>query len=56
MKDFFQFLDKKATCLTRTEIKVITNSEKQRIKLNIFINFLKKKHFFLDLQKNALKI
>ena len=35
---------KKTSCLTRTQISGI--SEKQRIKLNIFVNFLKKKHFF----------
>ena len=35
---------KKTSCLTRTQISGI--SEKQRIKLNIFVNFLKKKNFF----------
>ena len=40
---------KKTSCLTRTQISGI--SEKQRIKLNIFVNFLKKKNFF-KLQSN----
>ena len=44
---FFHSSDKKVTCLTRTEIKVLGISEKQRINLDIFVNFLKKKRFFL---------
>ena len=40
---------KKTPCLMRTKISGI--SEKKRIKLNIFVNFLKKKHFF-TLQSN----
>ena len=39
--------------------KILGISEKQRIKLNIFVNFFKKKHFFWRsvkyLQKNALR-
>ena len=42
---------KKAPCLTRTQIKILEIFEKQRIKLDIFVNFLKKKHFF-TLQNN----
>ena len=44
--NFFSPQIKKATCLTRTK-KNVRNSEKQRIKLDIFVNFLKKKqqHF-----------
>ena len=45
--NFFQSSDKKVTCLTRTQIKVLGISEKQRINLDIFVNFLKKKRFFL---------
>ena len=41
----FQSSDKKAPCLTRTQIKILGISEKQRIKLDIFVNFGKKKHF-----------
>ena len=40
---FFQSSDKKATCLL--PYKNFRNSEKQIIKLEIFVNFLKKKHF-----------
>ena len=35
----------KATYLTRTQIKILGISEKQRTKLDIFVNFLKKKLF-----------
>ena len=45
--NFFQSSDKKVTCLTRTKTKVLGISEKQRINLDIFVNFLKKKRFFL---------
>ena len=45
--NFFQSSDIKFTCLTRTQIKVLGISEKQRINLDIFVNFLKKKRFFL---------
>ena len=44
---FFHSSDKKVTCLPRTQIKVLGISEKQRINLDIFVNFLKKKRFFL---------
>ena len=44
--NFFQSLDKKVICLTRTKIKVLGNSEKQRINLDIFVNFLKKTNVF----------
>ena len=44
--NFFQSSDKKATSPTRTQTKILGISEKQRIKLAIFVNFLKKKHFF----------
>ena len=44
--NFFQSSDEKATSLTRTQIKSSGISEKQRIKLDIFVNFLKKKYFF----------
>ena len=45
--NFFQFSDKKVTCLRRTQIKVLGIPEKQRINLDIFVNFLKKKLLFL---------
>ena len=45
--NFFQSSDKKVTCLTQTQIKVLGISEKQIINLNIFVNILKKKGFFL---------
>ena len=45
--NFFQSSYKKVTCLTWTQIKVLGISEKQRINLDIFVNFLKKKRFFL---------
>ena len=44
--DVFQPSDKKATCLTPTQIEILGITEKQRIKLDILIKFLKKKHFF----------
>ena len=44
--NFFQSSDKKLTCFTETQIKNLRISEKQRIKSDIFVNFLKKKHFF----------
>ena len=43
--------DKKAPCPTWTNIKVLGISKKQRIKLVIFVNFLKKKHFFCNLEQ-----
>ena len=46
MNNFFQFSVKKATCLTRAEIKV-SRIPRKRINLSIFVNFLKKKHFFI---------
>ena len=49
--NFFQSSDKKVICLTRTKIKVLGNSEKQRINLDIFVNFLKKKRFFYTLKQ-----
>ena len=45
--NFFQSSEKNVTCLTPTQIKILEISEKQRIKLDIFVNFLKKKHFFI---------
>ena len=41
--NFFQSSDKKVTCLTRMQIKVLGISEKQRINSHILVNFLKKK-------------
>ena len=43
--DFLQSSDKKATCFTQAQINISGIFEKQRIKLKIFVNFLKKKHF-----------
>ena len=43
MDNFFQSSDKNATCLRQTQIKVSEISDKQRIKLDIFVNFLQKK-------------
>ena len=40
--NFFQSSDKKVTCLTRTQIKVLGISKKQRINSDIFLNVLKK--------------
>ena len=51
MENFFQSSDEKVTYLTRTQIKALGISEKQRINLNIFVNFLKKKLFFLHTLK-----
>ena len=48
----FQSPDKKVTCLTQIQIKVLRIFGKQRIKLDIFVNFLKTKHFF-TLQNNS---
>ena len=50
MDNFFQPSDKKATYLTRRDIKILGISEKQRIKLDIFVNFLKNKLFFNTLK------
>ena len=49
--NFFQSSDKKVTCLTQTQIKVLGISEKQRINFDIFVNFLKKKRFFYTLKQ-----
>ena len=49
--NFFQSSDKKVTWLTRTVIKVLGISEKQRIYLDIFVNFLRKKRFFFNLKQ-----
>ena len=38
--NFFQSSDKKVTCLTRTQIKVLVISKKQRINSGIFANVL----------------
>ena len=43
---FFQPSDKIVTCLTSTQIKILGISEKQIIKLDIFVKFLKERHFF----------
>ena len=42
----FQCSDKKAPCLTWTRTKILGISEEKRIKLDISVNFLKKKCFF----------
>ena len=47
--NFLQSSYKKVTCLTRTQIKVLGISEKQRISLDIFVNFFKRKRFFYTL-------
>ena len=44
-------IKKHTAFLTRTQVKVLGISEEQKIKLDIFVNFLKKKHFF-TLQNN----
>ena len=44
--NFFQPSDKKVTCLTRIQTKVLGVFEKLRINLDIFVTFLKKKCFF----------
>ena len=46
LDNFLQPSDKKVTRLTRAQIKILGISEKQRINLDIFDNFLKKKCFF----------
>ena len=43
--NFFQSSDEKATCLNLDAKNIFRNSEKQRIKLDIFVNFLKNEHF-----------
>ena len=47
--NLFQSSDKKVTCLTRTQIKVLGISKKQRINSDIFLNVLKKAHLFFIL-------
>ena len=49
-RTFFQSSDKKATSLTRTKIKILGISEKQRIKLHIFVSFytLKQQWFLIS--------
>ena len=49
--NFFQSSDKKVTCLTRTQIKVLGIYEKKRIDFDIFVNFLKKERFFYTLKQ-----
>ena len=49
--NFFSVIRLKNNLLYPDTKKNFRNSEKQRIKLNIFVNFLKKKHFF-TLQSN----
>ena len=44
--NFFQSSDKKVTCLTWTQIKVLGISKKQRINSDIFVNVLKKKTIY----------
>ena len=44
--NFFQSSDKKVTCLTRTQIKVLGISKKQIINSDIFVNALKQKHIY----------
>ena len=46
------YFQSSAPCLTRTQIKILGISEKQGIKLDIFVNFLKKKHFFYTLNNS----
>ena len=43
--NFFSPQIKRASCLTPTQINILGISEEQRIKLDIFVNFLKKNHF-----------
>ena len=43
--NFFQSWDKKAISLTPTQTRILGISEKQRIKLEILVKFVKKKHF-----------
>ena len=51
MDNFFQFSNKKATWPHADPNKHFRNSEEQIIKLNIFVNFRKKKHIFLTLRQ-----
>ena len=51
--NIFQSPDKKSTSPARTQIKTLEIYEKNRIKLDIFINFLKKKQFFRLLNNNS---
>ena len=44
--NFFQSSDKKVTCFTPVETRILIIFEKQRITLDIFVKFLKNKHFF----------
>ena len=50
-ENFFQFSGKKSRLSHADRNKSFTNSEKRRIKLNIFVNFLKDKHFFYILRQ-----
>ena len=50
-KDFFQSPDKKSNLLYANTKKIFRNFEKQRIKLEIFVKFLKKKTFFYTLKQ-----
>ena len=43
--NFFQSWDRKAISLAPTQTRILGISEKQRIKLEILVKFLKKKHF-----------
>ena len=45
--NFFQSSDKNMICLTRTKVKVLEISEKQRINLDIFCQFSQKETPFL---------
>ena len=45
---FLQSSDKKSTSPTLTQIKILGIYEKQKIKLDIFVNFVEKKNNFLD--------
>ena len=45
MDNFFQSSDTKATSLKRVKMKILGICEKHRIKLEIFVIFLNKKHF-----------
>ena len=46
-ENFFQSSSKKGHLSHTDRNKTFTNSEKRKIKLNIFVNFLEKKHFFI---------
>ena len=56
--NLFQSSDKKFTCYTRTQIKVLGIFKKQRINLDIFVNFLPFKtvffYFILQFLKEIL--